>query len=114
MPERVVMQYSSVDNRQYTTVSRPFSSRPFVDPERKAVPEQKRGTMETAMIDDYSDIECNQRTDVISVLIVDDHALIREGLRQLFELEEDIQIVGDASDGFEALRMIRQLRPNVV
>lgn len=50
----------------------------------------------------------------IRVLIVDDHALIREGLSQLFSLEEDLQVVGDATDGFTALEQIRQLHPDVV
>ncbi len=54
------------------------------------------------------------RTDIISVLLVDDHALIREGLRQLFTLQEDIQVVGESADGVEALRTIRHLRPDVV
>ncbi len=54
------------------------------------------------------------RTDVISVLLVDDHALVREGLRQLFTLQDDIQVVGEAADGMEALRAIRRLHPNVV
>lgn len=53
-------------------------------------------------------------TDIISVLLVDDHALVREGLRQLFTLQEDIQVVGEASDGVEALHTIRRLRPDVV
>lgn len=54
------------------------------------------------------------QTDVISVLLVDDHALVREGLRQLLELEEDIQVIGEAVDGLDALRLVRQLRPEVV
>ncbi len=54
------------------------------------------------------------RTTVISILLVDDHALMREGLRQLLELEQDIRVVGEAVDGFEALDKIRQLRPEVV
>jgi DNA-binding NarL/FixJ family response regulator len=53
-------------------------------------------------------------TTEIRVLIVDDHALIREGLSQLFSLEEDILVVGDATDGFSALEQIRQLHPDVV
>ena len=55
-----------------------------------------------------------KRTSIISVLLVDDHALMREGLRRLLELEEDIQIVGEAIDGFDALQKIRQLSPEVV
>ncbi len=50
----------------------------------------------------------------IRVLLADDHALFRQGLRQLLELEEDIEVVGDASDGQEAQEMVRQLRPDVV
>lgn len=50
----------------------------------------------------------------IRVLIVDDHTLIREGLSQLFALEEDIEVVGDAADGFIALEQIRRVRPEVV
>ncbi|GAC1370033.1 MAG: response regulator transcription factor [Ktedonobacteraceae bacterium] len=50
----------------------------------------------------------------IRVLIVDDHTLIREGLNQLFALEEDLQVVGEAADGFAALEQIAQKRPDVV
>lgn len=53
-------------------------------------------------------------TAVIDVLLVDDHALIREGLRQLLTLEQDIRIVGEAVNGFEAIEMVRALRPAVV
>src|ERR1700676_1169357 len=52
-----------------------------------------------------------QKTAVVSVLLVDDHALMREGLRQLLELEEDIHVVGEAVDGFDALQKIRRLGP---
>jgi DNA-binding NarL/FixJ family response regulator len=50
----------------------------------------------------------------IGVLLVDDHALFRQGLRQLLELEDDIEVIGDASNGAEALAMVRQLQPDVV
>ncbi len=50
----------------------------------------------------------------IRVLLVDDHTLIREGLNQLFVLEEDLQVVGEAADGFMALEQIRRTRPDVV
>jgi DNA-binding NarL/FixJ family response regulator len=53
-------------------------------------------------------------TRAINVFIVDDHALIREGLRQLFMLEEHIQVVGEAANGFEAMEKMRQLVPDVV
>lgn len=53
-------------------------------------------------------------TEAISVLLVDDHVLMREGLRQLFSLEEDIVITDEAGDGFEALDIIRQRQPDVI
>ncbi len=50
----------------------------------------------------------------IKVLIVDDHTLVRAGIRSLLALIEDIEVVGEASDGKEALVKVRQLRPDVV
>jgi two-component system response regulator NreC len=50
----------------------------------------------------------------IKVLIVDDHTLVRAGIRSLLMLVEDIEVVGEASDGKEALARVRQLKPDVV
>src|SRR5436853_6935571 len=50
----------------------------------------------------------------IRVLIVDDHGVVREGLRAYLELEPDIQVVGEARDGQEAVRRAQELRPHVV
>ncbi len=55
-----------------------------------------------------------QKTKLISVLLVDDHALMREGIRQLLGLEQDIQVTGEAVNGLEALQKTRQLQPDVV
>lgn len=53
-------------------------------------------------------------TKKLKVLIVDDQRLMREGLRTLLELEADIDVVGEAENGIEALAQYTQLRPNVV
>jgi DNA-binding NarL/FixJ family response regulator len=50
----------------------------------------------------------------IAVLLVDDHALVRRGFRRLLEDESDIVVQGEASDGEEAVRLAKTLRPNVV
>jgi len=53
-------------------------------------------------------------TSSITVLLADDHTLIRESLRMLLEVENDIQVVGEAGDGRQAVEMTRKLRPAVV
>ncbi len=50
----------------------------------------------------------------IRVFIADDHALVRDGLRYLLQAQSDITVVGDASDGRQAVRRVQQLNPDVV
>ncbi len=49
----------------------------------------------------------------IAVLIVDDHPVVRRGLRTFLELQDDIEVVGEASDGEEAVERVRDLLPDV-
>ena len=50
----------------------------------------------------------------ISVLIVDDHQIFRQGLRDSLSLDNDLQVVGEAATGEEAMQMARELQPRVV
>ncbi len=50
----------------------------------------------------------------IRLLLVDDHQIVRAGLRMLFLAEEDMEIVGEVSSGDEALQSVRELKPDVV
>lgn len=52
--------------------------------------------------------------DTITVLLADDHALVRRGFRRLLEDDPSIAVLGEASSGEEAVRLVRQLRPHVV
>ena len=51
---------------------------------------------------------------MIRVLIADDHAVVRQGLRTFLELQEDIDVVGEAADGVQALQAAAALEPDVV
>jgi NarL family two-component system response regulator LiaR len=54
------------------------------------------------------------QTEKIRVLIVDDHQVVRQGLRTFLELHDDVVVVGEASDGVTAVEMVRQFEPDVV
>jgi two-component system, NarL family, response regulator LiaR len=53
-------------------------------------------------------------TDPIRILLADDHQLLRNGLQAIIDIKPDMKVVGHASDGVEAVRQYRALRPDVV
>jgi len=50
----------------------------------------------------------------ISVLLVDDHTVVRQGFRSLLSAEPDIEVVGEAENGRQAVQLTRQLSPDIV
>ena len=52
--------------------------------------------------------------DALKIVIVDDHKMVRQGLRRVLEEHSDVTIVGEAGDGAEAVGMARELEPHVV
>ncbi|MDA8188808.1 MAG: response regulator transcription factor [Dehalococcoidales bacterium] len=59
-------------------------------------------------------IDTSSQTEKIKVLVVDDHTILREGIRVLLEAQPDIEVVAEASNGREAVDRVRALSPDVV
>lgn len=51
---------------------------------------------------------------IMRVLLVDDHPMVRQGLRAVLDAYDDIQVVGEARDGVEAMHLVEELHPGVV
>jgi two-component system, NarL family, nitrate/nitrite response regulator NarL len=56
----------------------------------------------------------NRRSQPIRIVIADDHPIFRDGLRRLLEAEPDLKVIGEASDGAEAVKLARQLKPEIL
>jgi two-component system nitrate/nitrite response regulator NarL len=50
----------------------------------------------------------------VRILVADDHPIFRDGLRKLLEAEKDFEVIGEASDGGEAIEMAQRLKPDVL
>jgi DNA-binding NarL/FixJ family response regulator len=74
--------------------------------EALCVEEQKTGLTNASRITDHASR--------IRVLLVDDHAMVRQGLRAILDGYADIEVVGEAADGADGVRLAGQLRPHVV
>jgi DNA-binding NarL/FixJ family response regulator len=56
----------------------------------------------------------NRRSQTIRIVIADDHPIFRDGLRRLLETETDLKVIGEACDGAEAVKLARQLKPDIL
>jgi len=50
----------------------------------------------------------------ITILLADDHPVVRQGLRALLEAQADLQVIGETGDGLEGLRLVKQLKPDIL
>jgi two-component system nitrate/nitrite response regulator NarL len=56
----------------------------------------------------------SRRGQPVRILIADDHPIFRDGLRRLLEAETDLKVIGEACDGAEAVKLARQLKPDIL
>ena len=56
----------------------------------------------------------SKRANAIRIVIADDHPIFRDGLRRLLEAEPDLKVIGEAADGGEAVKLARQLKPDIL
>jgi len=56
----------------------------------------------------------NRKSQPVRILLADDHPIFRDGLRRLLEAEPDLKVIGEACDGAEAVKMARQLKPDIM
>ena len=56
----------------------------------------------------------DERTDVVGIMLVDDHAIVRQGLRSILEREDDMRVVAEASSAAEAKAVVARSRPQIV
>ncbi len=87
------------------TLSVPIGSAPATAPTNAA----RATTVEAG-----GNIEIRRKADVLRVLIVDDHKILRDGLRGLLQFESDLEVVGEATDGPSAVELTAQLVPDVI
>lgn len=62
----------------------------------------------------YSLVEVQSNMEPIKVVVADDHALFREGMRRMLSLEKEILVVGEASNGDEVVRLVERTKPDVL
>jgi len=55
-----------------------------------------------------------RKTQTVRIVIADDHPIFRDGLRRLLEAEEGLEVMGEAADGAEAVRLARQIKPDIL
>jgi len=51
---------------------------------------------------------------MISIVLVDDHNIVRKGLLAILQAEEDFSVIGEAADGLEALQKVQELQPDIL
>ena len=63
---------------------------------------------------DHSEEPQDRKKRKIRIVVADDHPIVRDGLKKLLTLEDDLEVVGEAGDGREVIERVQQLEPDVL
>jgi len=113
-PKKEVTTTKAVDTGARLPIVKEVEQNVAVRPDTLDTQEISSSLAEAQTLHESNSRESKKQCNVIRVLLVDDHVLMREGLIQLLSLEADLHVVGEASDGFEALEKIALERPDIV
>ena len=113
-PKKEVTTAKAVDTGARLSIVKEIEQNGVFRPDMLDTQEISSSLAEAQTLHEGNSRESKKQCNVIRVLLVDDHVLMREGLIQLLSLEADLHVVGEASDGFEALEKIALERPDIV
>ena len=113
-PKKEVTTTKAVDTGARLPVVEEVEQNVVIRPDTLDTQEISSSLAEAQTLHESNSKESKRQCNAIRVLLVDDHILMREGLIQLLSLEADLHVVGEASDGFEALEKIALERPDIV
>ncbi len=101
---------------QRENTARAKASAGVVSPAEDKEPDRpkKKGEGKVAAHIDEEGIHKKPRTDPIKVLLVDDHQMVREALCYIVEQEDDMQVIAEAENGIEAVRLVDEIQPQIV
>ena len=96
------------------TIRTPYRHTPIDGEEQPSAPDMALPSSNARRKDASAAPPSREPSDLIGILLVDDHAMVRQGLRSMLDEYDDVAVIGEASNGKEALESVAQLRPSVV
>src|SRR6202451_4210501 len=95
-------------------MDRPVMNKPSVDKLQTDKLNTDKPNMDKASVEKLPTNRSNLEKHLIRIVIADDHPIFRDGLRRLLESEGDMKVVGEACDGLEAVKLAKEIKPDIL